>query len=80
MTQKPRRFVPHKVISLLEEWNVNTLFANISYEVDELRRDIETCQLAKGKNIHCDFIQDKLIIEPGILRTNEGKPYTVRGQ
>ena len=80
MTQKPRRLVPHKVISLLKEWNVNTLFANISYEVDELRRDIETCQLAEGKSIHCDFIQDKLIIETGILRTNEGKPYTVRGQ
>ncbi len=54
------------------------MFANIEYEVDELRRDITVCSLAKERGILSTFVHDKLIVEPGSLSTKQGKPYTVR--
>lgn len=70
--------MPEKVIALLQEWKVTSLFANISYEVDELRRDLKTCQIGQQKDIRCSFIQDKLVVNPGILKTKEGNAYAVR--
>lgn len=77
ITHEPRRTVPEKVISLMEEWGTKSLYANISYEVDELRRDIRTSDLAKRKQLRCDFVQDRLIVNPGTLTTKEGKAYAV---
>jgi deoxyribodipyrimidine photo-lyase len=62
---------------LLDQWNVKNLFANIEYEVDELRRDIKICELAKAQGVKCHLIHDKLVVEPG-LSTQQGKPYVVR--
>ncbi|KLO14947.1 hypothetical protein SCHPADRAFT_825455 [Schizopora paradoxa] len=73
----PRKSIPSKVISLLQEWRASGLYANISYEVDELRRDIQTCELGTKKGMRCVFVQDRLIIDPGILKTKEGKVYSV---
>ncbi|KAH9964010.1 DNA photolyase, FAD-binding/Cryptochrome [Russula compacta] len=72
-----RRTLPSHVISLLQSVNVNRLFANIEYEVDEIRRDIAVCKLAKDNGILPTFVHDKLIVEPGLLSTKQGKPYTV---
>jgi deoxyribodipyrimidine photo-lyase len=58
--------------------NAVRLFANIEYEVDELRRDITVCKLAKDNGILPNFVHDKLIVEPGLLFTKQGKPYGVR--
>ncbi|KAI5125011.1 hypothetical protein M0805_007435 [Coniferiporia weirii] len=77
ITHKPRHSVPEKVISLLLDWGTKHLFANISYELDELRRDIKMCRLGKDKGIRCEFVQDKLIVNPGILKTKGGKAYSV---
>jgi len=57
--------------------NAIRLFANIEYEVDELRRDITVCNLAKDRGILPSFFHDKLIVDPGLLSTKQGKPYTV---
>ncbi len=58
--------------------NATRLFANIEYEVDELRRDITVCTLANERDILPTFVHDKSIIEPGLLFTKQGKPYAVR--
>ncbi len=57
--------------------NAIRVYANIEYEVDEIRRDIAVCKLAKDNGIITTFVHDKLIIEPGLLSTKQGKPYTV---
>jgi deoxyribodipyrimidine photo-lyase len=54
------------------------MFANIEYEVDELHRDITVCKLAHDNGILPTFVHDKLVVEPGLLSTKQGKPYTVR--
>ncbi|THH32951.1 hypothetical protein EUX98_g1252 [Antrodiella citrinella] len=78
LTHSPRTTLPSRVLSLLSEWSVTHLFANIEYEVDELRRDIEVCRLAKKEGkVQCTFLHDKCIVPPGVVTTKEGKGYTV---
>lgn len=65
-------------MSLLESWHVRSIYANLEYEVDELRRDIRFCEIGKTKGVKCVFVHDRLVVEPGVLATQQGKPYTVR--
>ena len=78
VTHTPRRTLPSRVLSLLKSWNVTRLFANIEYEVDELRRDTRVCELAKEQGVHATFVHDKLVVEPDTLQTKTGKPFTAR--
>ena len=76
-THTPRRTLPTDVINLLKQWNVKELYANIEYEVDELRRDTKILELANREGIKCTFLHDKLLVEPGTLFTKQGKPFAV---
>lgn len=78
VSHTPRTTLPARILSILSDWNAHHLFANIEYEIDELRRDIKVCELSRenGK-IGCTFVHDKCIIEPGLVKTKEGKAYTV---
>ncbi|KAH9844228.1 DNA photolyase [Rhodofomes roseus] len=74
----PRTTLPDYVLSLLKQWKATTLFANIEYEVDELRRDIKLCELAKKDGgIACTFVHDRCIIPPGQVLTKDERGYTV---
>lgn len=79
-THALRRTLPLHVISALQSVNASRLFANIEYAVDELRRDITVCNLANERDILPTFVHDKLIVEPGLLSTKQGKPYAVRSR
>jgi len=76
-THTPRRTLPTGVVDLLKQWNIKELYANIEYEVDELRRDVKVLELANQEGIKCTFIHDKLLVEPGTLFTQQGKPFAV---
>lgn len=78
MTHKPRKTIPQLVLSLCEEYGARALYANLEYEVDELRRDIQTYKLAQPKGIHVTLLHDKCIVEPGTLVTKQNKAYAVR--
>lgn len=66
-------------MTLLGDWDATRLFANIEHEVDELRRDIRVCELARqGGKVECTFVNDKCIITPGKVLTKDGRGYTVR--
>ncbi|KAK2466299.1 hypothetical protein APHAL10511_001941 [Amanita phalloides] len=73
----PRKTLPTRVISFLTELKCTSLYGNIEYELDELRRDIAICRLAKPQNIQATFVHNKCIIEPGLLLTKQDKTYTV---
>lgn len=49
----------------------------MEYEVDELRRDLKVFTLSKEKDIRPYFFHDRCIIEPGLIKTKEGKAHTV---
>ena len=76
VTHTPRRTLPEFLLTLLRTLNATRLYANIEYEVDELRRDIKVCELAKPRGIKPMFCHDKCVVEPGVIKTKEGKTYT----
>ena len=53
------------------------MFANMEYEVDELRRDLEVLALSKEKGIQPHYLHDRCIIEPGLIKTKDGKAHAV---
>ncbi|PSS35478.1 hypothetical protein PHLCEN_2v1633 [Hermanssonia centrifuga] len=76
-----RKTLPSRVLSTLSEWHATYLYANVEHELDELRRDIQVCELAKRDDkIKCTFLHDKCIIAPGIVKTKEGRGYTMLRQ
>ncbi|KIL00609.1 hypothetical protein PAXRUDRAFT_712848 [Paxillus rubicundulus Ve08.2h10] len=72
-----RRTLPSKLMSFLESLQCTQLFANMEYEVDELRRDLQILALSKEKGIRPHYFQDRCIIDPGIVKTKDGKAHTV---
>ena len=78
VSHTPRTKIPHFVHKLLTEWKASHIFANLEYEVDELRRDLALCRLAnKHGKVTCAFVHDKCILAPGDVRTKDGRGYTV---
>ncbi|GAA5880799.1 hypothetical protein JCM3774_005755 [Rhodotorula dairenensis] len=84
ITHKKRKEIPRLLCEKLEEWGAVGLFANIEYEVDELRRDIEILERTKkaresgtGFAGQVEFFKDFCVVSPGELLTKQGKPYSV---
>ncbi|KAJ7904641.1 FAD binding domain of DNA photolyase-domain-containing protein [Mycena olivaceomarginata] len=77
ITEPNRRAIPHQIISFLEHLNASAIYANIEYEVDELRRDIEISKAAREKDIDAIFTHDKCVVEPGVVLTKEKRAYSV---
>lgn len=62
------------------EWRASHLFANMEYEVDELRRDARLIRLlAEPNEAAVDFtlVHDTCVVPPGTLHTGTGKQYAV---
>ncbi|GAA5903276.1 uncharacterized protein JCM6883_002747 [Sporobolomyces salmoneus] len=79
-----RKEIPSVVCKKLEEWGAAGMFANLEYEVDELRRDTEILKSVKearksGKGFggRVDFLRDLCVVAPGDVVTKQGKPYAV---
>lgn len=71
-----RKKIPDLLLAQLEEWEASALFANLEYEVDELRRDTEILdkvtaarQEGKGWKGHVTFLSDFCVVKPGDIVT-----------
>ena len=69
--------IPSSVLSFCEKYGARYLFANIEYEVDELRRDLDLCRLAGSQGVHINLSHNKCLIEPGVIVTKQKKTYAV---
>lgn len=77
LSHEPRTDVPKKVLQLCKEWGVSHLFGNVEYEVDELWRDIATVKEAPEYGVHASFEDDTYVVPPGIVKSKEGRQYSV---
>ncbi|KAJ3550051.1 hypothetical protein NMY22_g648 [Coprinellus aureogranulatus] len=78
VTLAQRKEIPEKVVALAVSLGSKRLYANIEYEVDEVRRDIRICKLATLQGVQVNLTHNKTIIHPGILfASTSGKAYTV---
>lgn len=76
-TVEKREKIPGRILELLEEWGANHLFANVEYEVDELRRDEHLVRSCLDKGIALDVLPDTCIVNPGELVSGSGRQYAV---
>lgn len=76
-TVEKRKRIPARLIELCKEWEAKHVFANMEYEVDELRRDATIVRECAAAGIAFDVLHDGCIVEPGMLTTNAGGQISV---
>jgi deoxyribodipyrimidine photo-lyase len=77
-TVEKRRNVPSRILELCQEWGANHVFANIEYEVDELRREAKLVKLCLENGIVFNAVHDTCVVPPGeLVAASSGKPYAV---
>lgn len=65
-----------KVLDFIKAHDVSHVFANIEYEVDELRRDISVLEKLNGEaSFH--LMHDQTVMEPKALKSGSGGPMKV---
>ena len=69
--------VPGVVAAAMKEFACDALYYNKEYEVDEVRRDEKTAEMVKQASAKVFAQTDQCLIEPGEVRTGEGKFFTV---
>lgn len=78
-THTKRKTMHEKVLEVVQSWNAQDLFANIEYEVDELRRDYNILEPAKQAGIACHLFHDRCLVEPGAVKTKNDTVPVVSG-
>lgn len=76
-TVDKRKDVPAKIATLMKEWNANHLFANMEYEVDELRREAKMVEMLAESEKAFEVVHDTCVVPPGNLKTGAGRQYAV---
>ncbi len=69
--------VPGCLLMLAREHRCGTLFFNKEYEFNEVARDAAVCSAMERAGIKVHACTDQSLIEPGEVRTGEGRAYTV---
>lgn len=67
-----------KVMDFVKENDVSHIYANMEYEVDELRRDVHLAEaLLDEENIALDILHDQTVVVPGTVTNASGGPRKV---
>lgn len=76
-TVEKRKTIPNRIFELCGEWGANHLYANIEYEVDELRREAAMTRDGTAKGIAVEAVPDTCVVAPGELSSKTGNQYAV---
>ncbi|KYK57484.1 photolyase [Drechmeria coniospora] len=76
-TVNRRNRIPDRVLELMEEWGAGHLYANMEYEVDELRREARMVRDLSENGKSFEVVHDSCVVPPGQLRSGSGKQYAV---
>lgn len=76
-TVEKRNTIPDRIFELCEKWGASHLFANIEYEVDELRREARMVTKGAEKGIAVETVSDTCVVAPGELSSQTGNQYAV---
>lgn len=79
LTAGKRKEKSSKVQDFVKEYDVSHVYANMEYEVDELRRDIDLAsKFQDGKEgVSFEVLHDQTVVVPGELKTGAGGPHKV---
>ncbi|KAI5467502.1 DNA photolyase, FAD-binding/Cryptochrome [Mariannaea sp. PMI_226] len=76
-TIENRKRIPDRILELMNNWGANHLFANMEYEVDELRREASIVKDLAEHGKSFEVVHDTCVVPPGSLQTGAGKQYAV---
>ncbi|KAI1655382.1 deoxyribodipyrimidine photo-lyase [Daldinia decipiens] len=76
-TVTKRKEIPERILEFMDEWGANHLYANIEYEVDELRREANMVRLCAERGVAMMVFHDTCVVTPGSLHTGAGNQYAV---
>ncbi|KAH6624700.1 DNA photolyase, FAD-binding/Cryptochrome [Chaetomium sp. MPI-SDFR-AT-0129] len=76
-TVEERRQIPARIAELMGSWGATHLYANMEYEVDELRREAKLARMLAEKGMCVETMHDTCVVPPGRLQTGAGKQYAV---
>nr|QKE45387.1 photolyase [Erysiphe neolycopersici]QKE45388.1 photolyase [Erysiphe neolycopersici] len=76
-TVEKRKEIPNRIAELLNEWGAKHLFANMEYEVDELRREAGLVRNLASQGISFDVRHDTCVVPPGKIVNGTGNQYSV---
>lgn len=76
-TVEKRKQLPDRVLELMEEWGASHMYANIEYEVDELRRETRMVHDLAENGKAFEVVHDHCVVAPGELQSGSGKQYAV---
>ncbi|KAJ5542836.1 Cryptochrome/DNA photolyase class 1 [Penicillium sp. DV-2018c] len=76
-TQAKRKAISKRVVELCQRWGAKALYANMEYEIDELRRDAKLVRLCADSGINFAPTHDTCVVTPGMLNSQQGKQYAV---
>ncbi|KAI9713963.1 MAG: hypothetical protein M1820_000693 [Bogoriella megaspora] len=78
ITAEERAEKTRDVMEFVKQHDVSHIFANMEYEVDELRRDIKIAKTVQDeKDLSFEVFHDQTIVKPGDLTGGGGKPQKV---
>lgn len=78
VTAEERAEKTDRVLEFVKEHDISHIYANIEYEVDELRRDIKVAKHVQDeKDLSFDALHDQTVVRPGVLTTGSGGPMKV---
>lgn len=76
-TVDKRRDLPGRLVQLMADWGANHLYANLEYEVDELRRERKLIQTLADEGKSFNAVHDTCVVPPGTLKSGAGNQYAV---
>ena len=76
-TVEKRKTIPGRIVELCEQWGASHMFANLEYEVDELRREALLTRKCLEKGIAFAAVHDTCVVAPGELKSGQSKQYSV---
>ena len=68
---------PELVNDFVIKNNIEKIYINSQFGIDETYRDKETKSLFKNNNVELCFFNDQIIYKPGFLKTGQGNPFSV---
>ena len=78
ITAEERAAKTPALMDFVTKHDISHIYANMEYEVDELRRDIKIAKHVRDqKDLSFDVLHDQTVIKPGELTTGGGGPHKV---
>ena len=76
-TVEKRKAIPNRIFELCDKWGASHLYANIEYEVDELRREALMTRTGLEHGVAVYAVPDLCVVAPGEISSGTGNQYSV---